>query len=431
MSVYQPIGVISMSVYQPIGVTSISVYQHIGVISMSVFPPFPLYVSCRASSTLDLLLVAPANSPLQYPIQGFTVVPLKGTPIPGLGVYAPERQIYKVSLVVSRGVLSVKPIGMDGLVEGDGSAYLNITALGADKLNTILGRVHYTSTVYRLRTGDLVHFIFEKHNATFPVVIEQASVPIIFDPGEDINSQVTITTKTFLRYFELNTMIYSIRQYYKTMKIIIADDSFNPIKVNGSDIEQYFMPPAQGWFAGRTLAVSQVTTKYLLWVDDDFYFTEYTKIEKLVEVMESMPELDMVSSMVGRSGFSYRMTYEEGEEDEGGCLMRFRGPHEETVPGFPQCYLSNVVINFFLARTDSLRKVLFDPRLKRAAHSQFFVDAFGKLLIAHCNHVVVDHQTKRPGNDKYLSFRKKNENDENRRLYFFKNHFSCINLRAD
>ena len=61
----------------------------------------------------------------------------------------------------------------------------------------------------------------------------------------DINSQVTITTKTFLRYFELNTMISSIRQYYKTMKIIIADDSFDPIKVNGSDIEQYFMPPGQ------------------------------------------------------------------------------------------------------------------------------------------------------------------------------------------
>ena len=40
-------------------------------------------------------------------------------------------------------------------------------------------------------------------------------------------------------------MISSIRQYYKTMKIIIADDSFDPIKVNGSDIEQYFMPPGQ------------------------------------------------------------------------------------------------------------------------------------------------------------------------------------------
>ena len=51
---------------------------------------------------------------------------------------------------------------------------------------------------------------------------------------------------------------------------------------------------AQGWFAGRTLAVSQVTTKYFLWVDDDFLFTEKTKIEDLVKVMEATPELDVV-----------------------------------------------------------------------------------------------------------------------------------------
>lgn len=52
---------------------------------------------------------------------------------------------------------------------------------------------------------------------------------------------------------------------------------------------------SQGWFAGRNLAISQVTTKYFLWVDDDFLFTNDTKIEKLVEVMEANPELDVVS----------------------------------------------------------------------------------------------------------------------------------------
>ncbi|XP_063056463.1 beta-1,4 N-acetylgalactosaminyltransferase 2-like [Engraulis encrasicolus] len=199
----------------------------------------------RVSSPLDLILVAPANSPLQYPIQGFNVVPLKDTPIPGLGVFTTERDIYKVSLEVSRGVLSVRPLE-GGLIEGDGSGRINITALAADKLNDILSRVYYASTVYRIRTGDLVHFTFENHKVTFPVVIEQPSTPIIFDPGEE-----------------------------------------------------------------------------------------------------------------------------------------------------------------------------------------FFVDALGRLLIASCNHVIVDHQTKRPGNEQYHFFRKQTENDINRELYYFKNHFNCINLRAD
>lgn len=51
----------------------------------------------------------------------------------------------------------------------------------------------------------------------------------------------------------------------------------------------------QGWFAGRNLAVSQVTTKYFLWVDDDFLFTDKTKIEKLVDVLEGT-DLDVVRS---------------------------------------------------------------------------------------------------------------------------------------
>lgn len=50
----------------------------------------------------------------------------------------------------------------------------------------------------------------------------------------------------------------------------------------------------QGWFAGRNLAISQVTTKYFLWVDDDFVFLKGTRIESFVEIMEAVPELDIV-----------------------------------------------------------------------------------------------------------------------------------------
>lgn len=52
-------------------------------------------------------------------------------------------------------------------------------------------------------------------------------------------------------------------------------------------------PLPQGWFAGRNLAVSQVTTKYMLWVDDDFIFTARTRLERLVDVLERTP-LDLV-----------------------------------------------------------------------------------------------------------------------------------------
>ena len=51
--------------------------------------------------------------------------------------------------------------------------------------------------------------------------------------------------------------------------------------------------PLQGWFAGRNLAISQVTTKYVLWVDDDFIFSANTKLEKMVDILENTT-LDLV-----------------------------------------------------------------------------------------------------------------------------------------
>ncbi len=40
--------------------------------------------------------------------------------------------------------------------------------------------------------------------------------------------------------------------------------------------------------------MSQVTTKYFLWVDDDFVFLNETHIESFVNIMEAVPELDVV-----------------------------------------------------------------------------------------------------------------------------------------
>ncbi len=52
-------------------------------------------------------------------------------------------------------------------------------------------------------------------------------------------------------------------------------------------------PHYRAGFAGRNLAISQVATKYVLWVDDDFIFTSSTKLEKMVDILERTT-LDLV-----------------------------------------------------------------------------------------------------------------------------------------
>lgn len=289
-------------------------------------------------------------------------------------------------------------------VDGQGQSDLTISSTSLTKLNHLLSNVSYTSTVYRVKAKDMVHFSFEDHKAMFPIKIARPSVPVLYDPGTDINSQVTITTKTFLRYRELNVLINSIRKFYPEIKIIIADDSITTEKVLGENIEHYIMPPGQGWFAGRNLALSQVDTKYFLWVDDDYVFSNSTQIEKFVEIMEKVPELDVVGGSVGSNQFYFHFKYEEGNEEEGGCLRRMLNRKHQSVPGFNGCYFVDGVVNYFLARTEAVRRVGFDPFLKRVGHTEFFIDGLGKLLLASCKGLSVGHQPKKR-QAKYRHFR--------------------------
>ncbi|KAI7795865.1 hypothetical protein IRJ41_008434 [Triplophysa rosa] len=368
----------------------------------------------RTGKQNEVLLLAPSNTPLQYPIRGFRVLPMNKTLIPGLALHAQNRTIYEVSLRVGKGVLSV----MD--------RNLTISSTGLEKLNDLLSRVTYTSTVYHIKTEDLSYFSFENHEVIFPIEIRRPSVPVLYDPGKDINSQVTVLVKAFLRYKELKVLIKSIRVNYPNLKIIIADDSHNPEMINGDNIEHYIMPPAQGWFAGRNLAVSQVTTKYFLWVDDDFLFLNETRIESFVKIMEAVPELDVVGGEVVRNRFAFKLLYQEGNSDEGGCIRRVRATHGP-VPGLDRCFFVDGVVNYFMGRTDAVRRVGFDPFLKRVAHTEFFIDGLGGLLVATCEGLQIGHQERKVTGDynKYR-FPPKSDSDQKMKHHFFKNHLKCI-----
>lgn len=383
----------------------------------------------RDKTKMGSVILAPPNSPLQYPIHGVVAVPLKKTEIPALELHATERNHYAVTLQVQHGVLAVSNENAEEVeVVGQDQSTLTISSTRLLYLNYVLSTVVYTSTTYQLEMIDLVYFSFEDYMAVFPILVRRPSMPIMYRPGKDINSLVTIVTKTFIRYSQLNILIKSIRNFYPDIKIIIADDSPNPQKVNSSNIEHYFMPPAQGWFAGRNLGVSQVTTKYFLWVDDDFVFNEKTRIEGFVEIMEAMPELDVVGGAVGASQFFFTFDYEEGSEEggeEGACLTRRRNRRHAPVPGFPNCYYVDGVVNFFLARTKQVQRVGFDPVLKRVAHSEFFIDGLGSLLVATCKGLSVGHQ-KKHNSGKYLKYRWHSNERSKKLLHFFKNHLKCV-----
>ncbi|KAL2100570.1 hypothetical protein ACEWY4_002331 [Coilia grayii] len=376
------------------------------------------------------MLISPPNSPLQYPSHGFTVHPLKKTLVPGVSVYCRsflDNTLF-VSLHAFHGMLTVEKVAPGQDVHRQNQSSLSIVATNLTALNDLLAQVTYSSAVYLLKTEDLVHFTFEDHEAIFPVTIERPSIPVLYDLGADINSQVTIVTKTFLRYRELKVLIQTIRAKYPDIRIIIADDSLKTENVVGHNVDQYLMPPAKGWFAGRNLAISQVTTKYFLWVDDDFLFLNETNLEMFVEIMESVPKLDVLGGSVVGGRFYFTLEHEDGEPGgDGGCLSRQMNGHYGTLPGFQDCVLVDGVVNFFLGRTDAVRRVGFDPMLQRVAHSEFFMDGLGRLLVASCAGLVIGHQKPR-SNTAYGKFRHPGKSDvvHKLRLHYFKNHLKCV-----
>ncbi|XP_069346217.1 beta-1,4 N-acetylgalactosaminyltransferase 1 isoform X4 [Eulemur rufifrons] len=370
----------------------------------------------RSQSPADQLLIAPANSPLQYPLQGVEVQPLRSILVPGLSLQAASGQeVYQVNLTASLGTWDVAGEVTGVTVTGEGQPDLTLVSPGLDQLNRQLQLVIYSSRSYQANTADTAQY--------------------------NISALVTIATKTFLRYDRLRTLIASIRRFYPTVTVVIADDSDKPERISGPHVEHYLMPFGKGWFAGRNLAVSQVTTKYVLWVDDDFVFTARTRLERLVDVLERTP-LDLVGGAVREiSGFAttYRqlLSVEPGAPGLGNCLRQRRGFHHELV-GFPGCVVTDGVVNFFLARTDKVREVGFDPRLSRVAHLEFFLDGLGSLRVGSCSDVVVDHASKLKlpwtsrdaGAETYARYRYPGSLDESQmakhRLLFFKHRLQCM-----
>lgn len=179
--------------------------------------------------------------------------------------------------------------------------------------------------------------------------------------------------------------------------------------------------------------------------------------------------------------YRHTISVDEGG-DEGDCLHVRLGYHH-VIKGFPHCVVADAVINFFMARTDKVQQVGFDPRFSRQGHlgellitvhtepqwdcsvhngeksnvansshnqtrlriihlffsfnsPEFFISALGYLHIGSCSDVIVSHAskiklpwTKTKTQKAYEKFRyltsNVNDNIFNEVLYF-KNRFKCM-----
>ena len=232
---------------------------------------------------------------------------------------------------------------------------------------------------------------------------------------------VTAIIKTIMRPACLNRLVESIRRYYPRLKILIADDSTDASASHkfGPDVTVIPLPYDTGLGAARNVLVDAVQTGFLLYLDDDYVFTEKTKIEVFRQILDANNDIDIVGGAMldFRNGAQSRRLYHGLMRRQGDDLVYTNGCYQKRMGSHP-VEIVDVILNFFLARTESVKKVMFDGDLKINTHTDFFLRAMGKLKVAFTPAVEIIHQPERSA--KYTELRERKYVDLMKKKHGFK-----------
>ena len=208
-------------------------------------------------------------------------------------------------------------------------------------------------------------------------------------------SNVTVLIKTFQRPKTVNKAIQKIHRFYPDLKILLADDSRTSTPISDKTVQVYKLPFDSGVSEGRNFLLSKAETDLFLMMDDDHFFNRDTRIEKMIDILESN-QLDILSCLVFQRSASKRELYRKKLVDfylnielEDGTLKFCDGFHEK----HDEYLTCDLVHQFFLAKTERIKAMGgWDQKLKTADHADFFIRAKAAgLKVGYTPLVKVDH----------------------------------------
>lgn len=192
-------------------------------------------------------------------------------------------------------------------------------------------------------------------------------------PARDVDDRLTIVIKTFERPRALRRLVDSIRRMYESVPIIVVDDSRDPRGLPG--VETIALPFDQGVSIGRQAGLDRVRTPYVMMLDDDFVFFHATQLGRALAKLERQPRIDLVGGQL------IDLPYLRFREPPIGMIFPTRAfprePIRSTIDGLLVC---DKVSNFYIARTDAVRRVGWTPQLRRVDHADFFTRALGVIV---------------------------------------------------
>lgn len=226
-----------------------------------------------------------------------------------------------------------------------------------------------------------------------------------YDTQPDM-SEVTAVIKTFLRDDSMFYCVKTLKATYPSIHIIVADDGYctseKADKLKAMGVDKYVeLPWERGLSAGRNRLIEAVETPYILLCDDDFSFTPDCHIERLLELTKVV---DIAGGLVYNlrnwvfcdTGAGWDVTGGNFITQNGAMWVDgTRGP-TYTHKGI-RYEVFDFILNFFVAKTETIRKLMWDERLKFSAeHLDFCLRAkaagvkSGRCLDSYVLHKVVE-----------------------------------------
>lgn len=210
-------------------------------------------------------------------------------------------------------------------------------------------------------------------------------------------SEVTAVVKTFERPRALLRCLESIRRLHPGLKVIVVDDSRVPSPAPGAEVVR--LPFDSGVSAGRQAGLDAVSTSRVLMMDDDFVFYRGTDLLHAMQALDAEPAIDIVGGVC-----VHLPMHNVNDYRRFGRLSPWREPLRplgSEVAGLP---VRSKTTGFWVGRTESVRRIGWDPVLKRVEHHDFFRRCFGRLLVVEDERFRVLHANT-PFDDEYMAYR--------------------------
>ncbi|MCD8159303.1 MAG: glycosyltransferase [Clostridiales bacterium] len=203
---------------------------------------------------------------------------------------------------------------------------------------------------------------------------------------ELVKNNVTFMFKSFERQKMAKRLYKNIQSYYPGVKVIIADDSSEPLKIWGGEgngnLEIIQLPFNSGLSYGLNRALEKVKTPFLMRMDDDELLTRRAKIGEQLKYLQEHREVDLAAFC--RLTAIFCRNPDKTAEKEYNQFSMADAIRPLIIPHLTKLDETHIVmgktLNCFLARTDSIRKIGWDDNIRMWDHHDFFFRAAGILV---------------------------------------------------